>query len=123
MAYYSTINVVSGDSKPQIDLTLRDANKAVSGSSLDPDDPSTWNPLDLTDRTVTVNFRALGSSNTLSILKTYELNSTLGECSVYWGSALADLPAGIYEGEIVVTDLAGTLTLFDRLKFKVRDRF
>jgi len=131
MAYYDTISLVSGDSKPQIDITLRDSNKAILGSILDPDNPTTWNPLDLTDQTVTVHFRALGSSSTIAILPCTVSNAVEGKCSMNWIqdngiSALIDLPAAIYEGEIVITHTTNTtsvLTLFDKLKFKVRDRF
>ena len=42
MAYYETINLVAGDTKPEINLTLKDSNTAASGQTLDEDDSTTW---------------------------------------------------------------------------------
>ena len=49
---------------------------------------------------------------------------TDGTCYMPWGSDTLDVAAGTYEGEISLTYTSGgVLTLFDRLKFKVRDDF
>ena len=47
MAYYETINLVARDTKPEVNLTLKDSNTAAAGLTLDPDDSSTWAPIDL----------------------------------------------------------------------------
>ena len=59
MAYYETINLVAGDTKPEINLTLKDSNTAASGQTLDADDSSTWAVIDITDPTIRVKFRLL----------------------------------------------------------------
>ena len=47
MAYYDEIQVVANDTKPEVNLTLKDANTAATGLTLDPDDSSTWAPIDI----------------------------------------------------------------------------
>jgi len=124
MAYYEEINVVAGDTKPEINFTLKDSNTAAAGLTLDPDDSSTWGIIDITDPTVTVKFRALGGSTVLDTMTCIKVVPANGTCYMPWGSDTLDVAAGTYEGEISLTYTSGgTLTLFDRLKFKVRDDF
>ena len=50
--------------------------------------------------------------------------TTDGKCYMPWNSTTLDVAAGTYEGEIELTYTSGAiLTLYDRLKFKVRDDF
>ena len=124
MAYYEEINVVAGDTKPEINFTLKDSNTAAAGLTLDPDDSSTWGIIDITDPTVTVKFRALGGSTVLDTMTCIKVVPANGTCYMPWGSDTLDVAAGTYEGEISLTYTSGgILTLFDRLKFKVRDDF
>lgn len=125
MAYYDTISLVSGDDKPEINLTLRDSNKAVSGLTLDPDDPTTWEPIDITDTTIVVKFRALGSTTVLDTMSCVRVAPYIdGNCYMPWNLETLDVPAGTYEGEIEITYGDGrVMTLFDKLKFKVRGQF
>ncbi len=124
MAYYETINLVSGDTKPEINLTLKDSNTAASGQTLDPDDSATWGIIDITDPTVRVKFRALGGSTILDTMTCVKVVPTSGTCYMPWGSTTLDVAAGTYEGEIELTYTSGgVLTLYDRLKFKVRADF
>ena len=125
MAYYDTINLVAGDSKPQINMTLRDSNTAADGFTLDPDDPSTWAVIDITDPTVRVKFRALGSTTILDTLVCVKVAPyTDGVCYMPWNLDTLDVAAGTYEGEIELTYTDGTvMTVFDKLKFKVRGDF
>ena len=124
MAYYEEINLVAGDTKPEINLTLKDSNTAAAGLTLDPDDSSTWGIIDITDPTVTVKFRALGASTVLDTMTCIKVVPADGTCYMPWGSDTLDVAAGTYEGEISLTYTSGgILTLFDRLKFKVRDDF
>ena len=124
MAYYEEINLVAGDSKPEINFTLKDSNTAAAGLTLDPDDSATWGIIDITDPTVTVKFRSLGGSTVLDTMTCIKVVPTDGTCYMPWGTSTLDVAAGTYEGEIELTYVSGAiLTLFDRLKFKVRDDF
>ena len=125
MAYYETINLVANDTKPEINLTLKDNTTAAAGLTLDPDDSATWSPIDISDPAVTVKFRALGASTVLDTMTCVKVAPfTDGKCYMPWGADTLAVSAGTYEGEIsLVYTSGGVLTLFDRLKFKVRDDF
>ena len=125
MAYYADINLVANDTKPEINLTLKDSNTAATGLTLDPDDSSTWSPIDISDPAVTVKFRALGSSTVLDTMTCVKVAPyTNGECYMPWGATTLNVSAGTYEGEISLNYTSGgILTLYDRLKFKVRSDF
>ena len=125
MAYFNTIQLVAGDDRPEINLTIRDANTAVAGLNLDPDDVTTWAPIDISGHVVRVKFRALGSASVLDTIICVKLFPyTDGKCFMPWNPATLDVPAGTYEGEIELTSAEGSvLTIFDRLKFKVRSEF
>ena len=125
MAYYADINLVANDTKPEINLTLKDSNTAAAGLTLDPDDSSTWAVIDISDPAVTVKFRALGTTSVLDTMTCIKVAPyTNGACYMPWGADTLDVSAGTYEGEISLNYVAGgVLTLFDRLKFKVRDDF
>jgi hypothetical protein len=125
MAYYDTINLVAGDDKPEINFTLRDSNTAAGGFVLDPDDSSTWAPLNLTGATVRVKFRKLGSTTTLDTMTCVGVVPlTNGVCYMPWNLTTLDVTAGTYEGEIELEYSDGRiLTVYDKLKFKVRSEF
>ena len=125
MAYYDEIQVVANDTKPEINLTLKDSNTAASGQTLDPDASATWAPIDITAPTIKVKFRALGSSTVLDTMTCVKVAPTAnGTCYMPWNATTLAVAAGTYEGEIYLTYTSGAiLTLYDRLKFKVRDDF
>ena len=125
MAYYDEIQVVANDTKPEVNLTIKDANTAAAGLTLDPDDSSTWAPIDLSDPTIRVKFRALGGSSVLDTMTCIKVAPfTDGKCYMPWGASTLAVAAGTYEGEIELTYTTGAIwTLFDRLKFKVRADF
>lgn len=125
MAYYDTINLVAGDSKPEINFTLKDSNTAADGYTLDPLDSTTWAPIDLTGVTVRVKFRALGGDEILDTLVCTKVSPLAnGQCFLTWGADTLDVDAGIYEGEIELTYEDGSVqTMYDKLKFKVRAQF
>jgi hypothetical protein len=125
MAYYDTINLVSGDDKPELNFTLRDSNTAAAGKTLDEDDATTWAPIDLTAQTVRVYFRALGGDTILDTMTCGKSAPyTDGKCFMQWNLTTLDVDAGTYEGEIELEDTSGKkLTIFDKLKFKVRADF
>lgn len=125
MAYFDTIYLVSGDSKPEINFTLRDSHSAVPGKVLDPENPETWLPIDITGKLVQVKFKALGQSEVLDtmtcgLVAPYEE----GKCFMQWNKTTLDVPAGTYEGAIELIDANGRRqTVFDKLKFKIRADF
>ena len=125
MAYYADINLVANDTKPEINLTLKDNGTAAAGLTLDPDDATTWAVIDITDPTVKVKFRALGTSTILDTMTCVKVAPyTGGACFMPWNADTLAVSAGTYEGEIELTyGDGGILTLFDRLKFKVRSDF
>jgi hypothetical protein len=126
MAFYDTIKLVAGDDKPELNFTLRDSNTAVAGQTLDPDDPSTWDPINLTGQMVKVHFRDLGGDTILDtmICGVHDQNTHTGQCFMQWNATTLDVEAGTYEAEIELTDATGKVqTIFDKLKFKVRADF
>ena len=125
MAYYADINLVANDTKPEINLTLKDSNTAAAGLTLDPDDSSTWAVIDISDPAVTVKFRALGTTSVLDTMTCIKVAPyTNGACFMTWNADTLAVSAGTYEGEIELTYASGAvLTLYDRLKFKVRADF
>ena len=125
MAYYDTINLVAGDDKPELNFTLRDSNTAATGKTLDEDDPTTWAPINLTDQTIRVKFRSLGGDTVLDTMTCGKSTPyTDGKCFMQWNLTTLDVDAGTYEGEIELEDSTGRKqTIFDKLKFKVRDDF
>ena len=124
MAYFETINLVQGDTNPQLNFTLRDSKTAASGKTLDEDDSSTWAAIDITGYSIELKFRALNST---SVLFTESLGITTaadGTCYMIWPANSLDVEAGIYEGELQLTDGSSKVqTVYDKLKFKVREQF
>ncbi len=125
MAYLETIPLVAGDDLPELNFTLRDSNTAAPGERLDPDDPTSWAPIDLTGQIVRVYFRPLGGgAEPHMMICTLHAPYSEGRCSMQWNATTLDVPAGSYEAEIEIEDVVGRKqTIFDRLKFKVRDDF
>ena len=124
MAYFETINLVQGDTNPQLNFTLRDSKTAASGKTLDEDDSSTWAAIDITGYSIELKFRALNST---SVLFTESLGITTaadGTFYMIWPAGSLDVEAGIYEGELQLTDGNSRVqTVYDKLKFKVREQF
>ena len=79
MAYLTTIDLVSSDQLPEIEITLKDSNTAASGSILDPDDATTFAPLDLTSGTVRMRVRKVGSTTLTDTLVGTVTNATEGK--------------------------------------------
>lgn len=121
MAYYDTINLVKGDTLPELNLTLRDSNTAATGKVLNAEDASTWAPIDLTSTTVRLKFKALGSTAVKStITMSRHAPYTDGRVFMLWPTGVLDA-AGTFIGEVEITkDSGGVHTVFDQLKFKVR---
>ena len=106
------IKLVKGDELPLITLTLTDD---VANSALD---------LSAGTTSVTVKFRAVGSttvSSTISTTKTTDGSD--GKVQFNFAGGVLDVDEGMYEGEIVVNYNGSLQTVYDKLKFRVRANF
>lgn len=123
MAYSETIKLVTGDTEPMLTITLRDANTAAPGQTLDENDSNTWAPIDLTGATVRLRMRAIGSSTVKSVLTMAVSNALNGVVTTNFPTGTLDT-AGTFEGEIEITYATGGIqTLQDLIKFKIRKDF
>jgi hypothetical protein len=103
------IRLVQGDNRPYITLTLSDSLGA---------------PINLTDASVVMYFRAVGTTDVLAtIICTVLDGGTSGKIVFNFPGATLNVPAGLYEGEISVTFGNETQTVYDVLKFQVREQF
>tara|TARA_R110002012_G_scaffold123741_3_gene274322 strand:- start:516 stop:896 length:381 start_codon:yes stop_codon:yes gene_type:complete len=126
MAYYETINLVTGDDLPALEIVLRDSTAAASGQTLDVGDPSTWSFLNLTNvNAVKLKMRREGIETLIDTITFTRVQPyTNGKVIMDWGSATLDDGVGIYEGEIEITYTDGkVLTVPDLLKFDIRAQF
>jgi len=126
MAYYNTIKLVSGDDLPELDITLRDSNLAEVGKTLDITDPSTWNPIDITNvSAVRLKFREVGSTTLKATIGCTKVAPyTEGRVIMNWGLTDLDSISGDYEGEIELEYTSGKfMSVPDLLKFDVRAGF
>jgi hypothetical protein len=124
--YYNTIRLVSGDTLPELNITLRDSNTAAPGLTLDETDPTTWKIIDLSSvSTVNMNFKKIGSSTIHETLPcTMVAPLTNGEVIMQWTTSSLTGVAGEYEGEITITYTSGKIiTVRDLLKFDIRAGF
>lgn len=105
------IKLVQGDTRPQIKVTLTDE---VTGL-----------PVDITGATCHLKFRAVGSTVLLETLTGVVTNGPAGEVVFSWNPTSLDVDPGDYEGEVEVFYAAGQgiQTVYDPLKFKVREDF
>lgn len=106
------IKLVQGDTRPQIKVTLTDE--------------TTGNAVNITGATVRLRFRALGSTTLIDTMTGVITNGSGGEVVFDWNPTTLNVEAGDYEGEIEVTFPSpndGVQTVYDVLKFKVREDF
>jgi hypothetical protein len=103
------IKLVQGDNRPYIKLTLKDAD---------------GNIINLENTTVRVYFRATGSDTVLSTITCNMINGGRdGQVSFNFIGGVLNVEPGSYEGEIEI-DFGGELqTVYDVLKFQVRQQF
>jgi len=124
--YYSTIELVAGDTMPELNIILKDSNTALSGQTLDAANHATWAIISLAAvDTVTMKFR---KTDTTTILETLPGSivgdGTAGNVIMTWLSDTLTGAEGIYEGEIEITYDNGKIsTVRDLLKFDVRAGF
>ncbi len=124
--YYSTIELVAGDTMPELNIILKDSNTALSGQTLDATNHATWAIISLAAvSTVKMKFR---KADTTTILETITCSivspASNGNVIMTWlADTLADAE-GMYEGEIEITYNNGKIsTVRDLLKFDVRAGF
>lgn len=106
------IKLVQGDTRPALICTVTDT--------------VTTDALDLTGCTVVLRFREVGNSELQATVPGFVSNATAGQVVFYPASAPVMLQGqpGDYEGEIEVTFPDGQVqTVFETLKFKVREEF
>jgi hypothetical protein len=110
----ATIDVVAGDNLPVVTLSLADKSNGM--------------PIDVSDSTVTVYFREIGAlagsdgAPAGTPLTCTNLNTgTDGQVTFYFQGDVTNVPAGLYEGSIVIVK-PGPLrhTVYDTLRFRVR---
>lgn len=104
------IKLVRGDTRPQIKATLTDETTGLV--------------IDLTGATVRLRFRATGETTVLSNITGTVIDAPNGICVFSWPVGSLNVEPGDYEGEIEVTFADTTVqTVYDVLKFKLRDQF
>jgi hypothetical protein len=123
MAYSQTINLVTGDTLPELSLTLKDSGTAASGTTLDADNSATWAPINVTGGAVKVRIRELGSTTVKATLSCLITNASAGQVATNFPAGTLDT-AGPFEAEIEITfSNGGIQTVHDLLKLKVRSDF
>ena len=108
----TSFKYVQGDTGPQIKLTLTQSD--------------TGTPTDLAGATVTLHFRAAGEPNVLFSRQLFVSSGTAsqGIAILQWQTDDLNQEAGAYEGEVEVVLATGLReTLFELLKFKIREDF
>lgn len=105
-----SIKLVRGDTRPQVQVTLTDDTTGL--------------PIDITGATVRLRFRAAGSDVVLATIVGTVTSGVNGNAVFQWPVGSLNVDAGAYEGEIEVTFSDTTVqTVYDVLKFKLRDQF
>lgn len=105
------IKLVRGDNRPFIKVRLFQSD----GTLLD---------VSAEQIVVTINLRSVTTEDILSVLPCVKLNGGVGgEVRFNVPGATLDMVAGAYEGEVVVSFNGDKQTVYDRLKFQVRNRF
>ena len=107
----TTINLVSGDTRPSIEITLTRQDTGVA--------------IDLSSATVQMKFRKKGT-NTVLLTKTSVASSDdaeNGKAVFQWASGDLDIASGSYEGEVSFTIGSNTETVIELLDFYLRDDF
>ena len=106
------IRLVKGDERPVIVLTLTDD---VTGSPID---------LSLGTTTVVVKFRESGTTTLLDTIACSKLSGgTTGQVQFNFANEVLDVDPGMYEGEVVIDFNGEVQSVYDTLRFTVRENF
>lgn len=104
-----TYKYVQGDTGPQIQVTITSANGTATN---------------LTGGSVTLHFRAAGTTNVLFSRPLTLSDPTNGKATLVWATSDLNVDAGNYEGELeTVLSTGQRETRFELLKFKIREDF
>jgi hypothetical protein len=123
MAYSDTVNMVTGDSLPELNFTLKDSSTAATGKRLDEYDDSTWAPLALDGANVNLRVRKQGSTSVDKTIACSITDETLGKVKASFANSPFSDP-GTYEAELEITFSGGGVqTVNDLIKIKVRSDF
>lgn len=123
MAYFDTLDLVQGDTLPQLTITLRDANTAAAGKTLDPSDSSTWAVIDITNGHVKLKLRFVGATEVKETLDGIVTDGPNGQVTFVFTATTLDT-VGTLEGEVEYTqDDAGIQTVNDLIRLRVRAQF
>lgn len=118
----TTIKLVQGDDLPGVTLTIRDSNKAASGSDLDRKDTATWAPVDLVGANVTALVSVSGESSAIEPVEVIVVSPSVGEVMLLFRNTSFQSEVGSYQIEISVAMPAGRQTVYDMLFVDVRER-
>ena len=106
------IRLVSGDERPVVIVTLTDD---ITGGAIDLSNSTT---------TISIKFRAAGTTTVLSTITCSKLSGgTTGQVQFDFTGGVLDVDPGPYEGEIQISFNGQVQTVFDVLRFVVRDNF
>jgi hypothetical protein len=123
MAYLETLNLVTGDTLPDLRFTLKDQSVGATGITFDANDSTTWAPISITGGTLKLRIRLIGSAALTSTISGVISDGAGGEV-VFPFEDNPFTASGLYEGEIEITfSTGGIQTLYDLVKFKVRNDF
>lgn len=104
------IRVVAGDEFPAVTLTLTDEN---TGAAID---------LSAGTTSVSIKFRLAGTLTTLSTISAAKTgDGSGGIVSFNFTGGVLNVDAGAYEGDILISFNGDIQTVFDVLRFRVRD--
>lgn len=108
----NVIRLVQGDSKPFIILTLTDD---ITGGPID---------LSASNTSVVVRFRQAGTTNVLSTINTTKIsNGITGQVQFDFSGGVLDVEPGAYEGEVRINFGNQPQTVYDIIRFRVRENF
>lgn len=108
----NVIRLVRGDSKPFIILTLTDD---ITGSPINLSSPST---------SVVVKFRQAGTTDVLATISTTKIsNGTTGQVQFDFSGGVLNVEPGAYEGEVQINFGGNLQTVYDVIRFRVRENF
>lgn len=103
------IKLVQGDNRPYIRLTLTNPDST---------------PVDVSSATVSVKFRAAGSTTTLTTIACAKPNGGADGVVLFnFPGATLNVDPGQYEGEVEIDFDGEYQTVYDVLKFAVRAQF
>jgi hypothetical protein len=123
MAYSETLNLVTGDTLPELTFTLKNSHIAAAGKVLDAEDSTTWAAINVTGGSVRLRLREVGTTTVKATLTCTLTNPSDGEVATNFPAGTLDT-AGVFEGELEITfSNGGVQTVYDLIKIKVRSDF